>query len=262
MPWSKKPTPLKIVVIGEAQVGKTCFIDMVGTSSTWSSKVTSTIRYVCVSIIKTNLVQFLEGKHFIRHPIDEPLTRTFTFASTTYNLQLTDLDLSGSISPDYLVVLDTYIAAAEGIILLYDITSRYSFDRVTKETYMRVWHARNTVFRKTGDLGKMEGLKKRFGCVVVGNKRDLVNGEDGEKKRGIDKEEAEQWAESQGFRGLEVSSNNREEVEEAVNMLVKSVERAKRMDNRDDEDSRAAGKGSSTRRSVGALLKKAFSGST
>jgi signal recognition particle receptor subunit beta len=29
MPWSRKPAPLKIVVIGEAQVGKTCFIDMV-----------------------------------------------------------------------------------------------------------------------------------------------------------------------------------------------------------------------------------------
>jgi uncharacterized protein YchJ len=126
---------------------------------------------------------------------------------------------------------------------------------------MRVWDARNTVFRKTGDQGKMEGLKKRFGCVVVGNKKDLVNGEHGEEKREIDKEEAEQWADSQGFRGLEVSSNNREEVEEAVNALVRSVERAKRMDNRDDEDSRAAVRGSGTQRSV-ALLKKAFSGST
>ena len=159
-------------------------------------------------------------------------------------------------------MLDTYIAAADGIVLLYDITSRHSFDRVTNRTYMHVWDARNTVSRKTGDQGKMEGLKKRFGCVVVGNKKDLVTGEGGEDKREIDKEEAEQWAESQGFRGSQVSSNNREEVEEAVNALVRSVERAKRMDNRDDEDSRNAGKGSGTQRSIGALLKKAFGGST
>ena len=159
-------------------------------------------------------------------------------------------------------MIDSYIAAADGIVLLYDITSRHSFDRVTNRTYMHVWDARNTVSRKTGDQGKMEGLKKRFGCVVVGNKKDLVNVEDGEKKREIDTEEAEQWAESQGFRGLEVSSNNREEVEEAVNLLVKSVKRARRMDNRDDEDSRATGKGSSNQRSVGGLLKEAFGGST
>ena len=159
-------------------------------------------------------------------------------------------------------MIDSYIAAADGIVLLYDITSRHSFDRVTNRTYMHVWDARNTVSRKTGDQGKMEGLKKRFGCVVVGNKKDLVNVEDGERKREIDKEEAEQWAESQGFRGLEVSSNNREEVEEAVNLLVKSVKRARRMDNRDDEDSRATGKGSSNQRSVGGLLKEAFGGST
>jgi GTPase SAR1 family protein len=170
-----------------------------------------------------------------------------------------DLNVTASVSDDYRVVMDAYIAGADGIVLLYDVTDRDSFDRVTDETYVHIWGARNTVFRKQGDMGKMEGLKKRFGCVVVGNKSDLVG--DDEAKRRVDKGEARGWAESQGFRAFEVSSNDRGEVEDVVKALVKSVRKANWMDEQDDRDSRDAGKGSDSKRLVGVLFKKAMGSS-
>ncbi len=77
----------------------------------------------------------------------------------------------------------------------------------------------------------MQGMKKRFGCVVVGNKKDVVD--DNEELREVKKEMAEQWAASQGFRHFEINSHKRGEVEDVVRALVDSVQRARRMDARD-----------------------------
>jgi GTPase SAR1 family protein len=186
---------------------------------------------------------------------------TLTAENKQYIFSLMDLNVTTSVSDEYRVIMDSLIAGTDAIILLYDITSRDSFDRVTNDMYVHIWHARNTVFRKQGDTGKMEGLKKRFGCVVVGNKLDLVVGEGVDQtKRQTKKGEAGDWAESQGFKAFEVSSNDRGQVEEAVKALVASWRKAKWMDDQDDKDSRDAGKGSETKSSVGALLKKAIGG--
>jgi predicted GTPase len=83
----------------------------------------------------------------------------------------------------------------------------------------------------------MQGLKKRFGCVVVGNKKDIIDRDEG--KRQVKKEMADQWASSQGFRHIEISSNERKEVEDAVQALVDSVQRARRMDAKDIRDSKS-----------------------
>lgn len=89
----------------------------------------------------------------------------------------------------------------------------------------------------------MQGLKKRFGCVVVGNKKDIIDRDEG--KRQVKKEMADQWASSQGFRHIEISSNERKEVEDAVQALVDSVQRARRMDAKDIRDSKSDVKGRS-----------------
>ena len=189
--------------------------------------------------------------------MNEPMTRNFTHVSTTYTLQFMDLDLSGSIAPTYRDVLDAYIASADGIILLYDIASKYSYERVTNEVYFHAWECRDTVYRRDGKDGKMWRSKKRFGLVLVGNKKDLIHGQDAEAKREVNKYEAEEWAECQGFRGLEVSSYKREEVEEAVKALVASVEKAKRQEARDDRDSKEEGK-DTAQDSIATRLKKAM----
>ncbi|KAL1796565.1 hypothetical protein ACET3X_005105 [Alternaria dauci] len=155
----KEPSPLKIVVLGEELVGKTCFIDM-----------------------------FLKGKHFISHgPIDsEPISRNIS-----------------DISPRYREVLDAYIASADGVVLLYDVTSLFSFDHLIQNTYLQIWQCRNTVFTKDGTDGRMQGVKKRFGCVVVGSKKDIID--EDKRKRQVKKEMADQWASSQGFRHIELA---------------------------------------------------------
>ncbi|CAN9298997.1 unnamed protein product [Alternaria alternata] len=104
-----------------------------------------------------------------------------------------------------------------------------------------IWQCRNTVFIKDGAEGRMQGLKKRFGCVVVGNKKDIIDRDEG--KRQVKKEMADQWASSQGFRHIEISSNERKEVEDAVQALVDSVQRARRMDAKDIRDSKSDVKG-------------------
>ncbi|KAG9189443.1 hypothetical protein G6011_06311 [Alternaria panax] len=210
----KGPNPLKIVVVGEELVGKTCFIDM-----------------------------FLEGKHFISHgSVDsEPPSRTITHAKETWSLSFIDLNLNSDISPRYREVLDAYVASADGVVLLYDVTSLSTFDHLIQHTYLQIWHCRNTVFIKNGTEGRMQEVKKRFGCVVVGNKNDIVDEDEG--KRQVRKEMADQWAASQGFRHIEVSSNERQEVEDSVRALVDSVQRARRMDARDIRDSKSDVKG-------------------
>ncbi|KAF7677846.1 hypothetical protein GT037_004705 [Alternaria burnsii] len=212
----KEPNPLKIIIFGEELVGKTCFIDM---------------------------LQFLEGKHFISHgPVDsEPLSRTISYANETWSFSFIDLNLNSDISPRYREVLNTYIASADGVVLLYDVTSLFSFDHLIQHTYLQIWQCRNTVFFKDGAEGRMQGLKKRFGCVVVGNKKDIIDRDEG--KRQVKKEMADQWASSQGFRHIEISSNERKEVEDAVQALVDSMQRARRMDARDIRDSKSDVKG-------------------
>lgn len=155
-----------------------------------------------------------------------------------------DIDLQGSISPSYRRVLNEYIGSADGVVLIYDITAQWSWDSLIKYTYPHIYHCRNTIFTKDGTEGRMQGVKKRFGCVVVGNKKDMVD-EDGSKRQ-VKKDMVEQWAASQGFRHVEMSSNERGEVEDVIRTLVDSVQRARRMDARDIGDSRRDGEGGIT----------------
>lgn len=93
-----------------------------------------------------------------------------------------DIDLQGSISPSYRRVLNQYIGGADGVVLIYDITAQWSWDELIKYTYPHIYHCRNTIFTKDGTEGRMQGVKKRFGCVVVGNKKDMVD-EDASKRQ-------------------------------------------------------------------------------
>ncbi|KAF1942831.1 hypothetical protein EJ02DRAFT_308562, partial [Clathrospora elynae] len=109
---------LKIVVFGDTAVGKTCFIDM-----------------------------FLQGKHFIRHSAVElnPLTRDLTVSSQPYTFSFMDLDfymLRDSTAPSYKVFIEKHIAGADGIVLLYEITTKASFELAVNETYRYLWSCR------------------------------------------------------------------------------------------------------------------------
>ncbi|CAN9429787.1 unnamed protein product [Alternaria alternata] len=223
----KEPNPLKIIIFGEELVGKTCFIDMVRNPFV---NILYKHRFFNVKITNSSCSS------------SKASTLSVMVPSTPNHFQEpSHLNLNSDISPRYREVLHTYVASADGVVLLYDVTSLFSFDHLIQHTYLQIWQCRNTVFIKDGAEGRMQGLKKRFGCVVVGNKKDTIDRDEG--KRQVKKEMANQWASSQGFRHIEISSNERKEVEDAVQALVDSVQRARRMDAKDIRDSKSDVKG-------------------
>ncbi|EUC45105.1 hypothetical protein COCMIDRAFT_5681 [Bipolaris oryzae ATCC 44560] len=210
---SKKSESHRIVVLGQSEVGKTCFVDM-----------------------------FLEGRHFISHSAvsSTPSSRHISHSGTSFTLSPRDLDLTGPLSSGYLTIVDEYLRTADGIVLLYDITCKSSFASVTHEFYVHAWTCRDDIGAK--EVGG-HVTKKRFGCVLVGNKRDVIVGEDAAKRQ-VDKNMAEQWASSQGAKHFEITANERSEVEEVVKALVDSIARARRMDQRDKANGATNGRGS------------------
>ncbi|KAE8830810.1 hypothetical protein PTNB85_07397 [Pyrenophora teres f. teres] len=216
------PTPLKVVVMGELSVGKTSFMDM-----------------------------FLHGKQFVRYPLGEEEAmsqRIISHANKDWNLSIVDLVTSIHISTRYREIFHEYLSSADGVVLLYDITDQRSYGNFDSRKYenpiMDMYedglYCRNSVFTKEGTEGRMVGLKKRFGCVLVGNKRDLVDLDEG--KRQVKKEMAEQYAASQGFKHFEISSLDRGEIERVMKALIDKIQKAKWMDARDVEDSKADAK--------------------
>jgi Ras-related protein Rab-39B len=115
-----------------------------------------------------------------------------------------------------------------------------SFASVTHEFYVHAWTCRDDI---SAEEVNGHATKKRFGCVLVGNKRDAIIGENASKRQ-VDKNMAEQWASSQGSKHFEITSSERGEVEEVVKALVDSIARARRMDQR-DKASEATEKGGS-----------------
>lgn len=122
-------------------------------------------------------------------------------------------------------VFDSSIASCQGIVLIYDVTSHESFDLVTQDAYMHVLRLRQAMSTHNPNWGK------RCGFLLVGNKLDLVT--ELPEKRQVEKEMAEEWAQSQGFRHIEVSSKDRHAVDKAMVTLVSSIEVSRRRDERD-----------------------------
>jgi GTPase SAR1 family protein len=118
------------------------------------------------------------------------------------------------------------ISEADGVVLLYDVTSRVSFEKITNEGYLQVLFNRK---QKSRGIQHVSGMQ-RFGCILVGNKADLAA-----EKRQVNKEEAEEWAESQGFEFFELTSNQQEAILEAMESLMRSISISERRDMEDAE---------------------------
>ncbi|KAA8617659.1 putativeras-related protein Rab-39A [Pyrenophora tritici-repentis] len=230
------PTPLKVVVLGDWNVGKTSFMDM-----------------------------FLHGKPFIHYPLGEEEAmsqRTICYANQDWNLSLMDLVTPIHMSSKYREVFHGYLSSADGVILLYDITDRRSFEdpnspehnNPIKDMYEDGLYCRNSVFTRKGTEGGMVGLKKRFGCVLVGNKRDLVDQD--EDKRQVKKEMAQQHAASQGFKHFEISSLDRGEIERVMEALIDRIQKARWMDARDVEDGKSDAKKEKAERGEKTLISR------
>ena len=111
------------------------------------------------------------------------------------------------------------VKEADAVVLLYDITSLESFEYITRQAYDFLWSCRRLV---KGTVGGVPGDERQsFGCVLAGNKLDLVNAKP--DLRAVDQFLAEEWAYTQGFRSIELNSLARSGPEQALKLLVKNV---------------------------------------
>lgn len=198
----------QIVILGESGVGKTCVTD-----------------------------RFLVDQHFVRYdpwnsqPFASEVStqRTLDVDGQLWCLTVADLSTAPlrAQEPTFRTdIFDQILAHADGVILLYDITRKESYDYITNKGYFYVWDTRKT--RRFEDAEDYLTRKQRFGCVLVGNKLDLAD-----KHREVPKELAEEWADMQGLKSYEIDSYKRESIEEVMEVLVKSIKRAEKRDAED-----------------------------
>ncbi|KAJ6538025.1 ras-domain-containing protein [Mycena capillaripes] len=100
----------------------------------------------------------------------------------------------------------SYYRGAAGCLLVYDVTSRRSFDNV------RTWLAD---VRAHADA--------HVSCILVGNKVDLCEGEDATRERAVPTELAAQFAADEGLLFTEASARSGAGVEEAFIRAAEEV---------------------------------------
>lgn len=182
----------------------------------------------------------MDGRHFVPHNAftSQRRIRPLKVKDRTWKTWLMDLSSTTIREADPTLdrlYFERKLARADGIVLLYDITSQQSFDRVTNEVYMYVWSCRCAEGAK-GE--KYVSGSQRFGCILLGNKSDLVK--NWPPLREVSTQMGEEWAQSQGFRHMEVSSNDYDEVEAAITELVRSISLTRKRDMAESEASKAA----------------------
>ena len=113
----------------------------------------------------------------------------------------------------YLSIAFNLLKGAEGIILMYDITKRDTFESIT------------------GWIKSIKEVKgENFPIALIGNKCDL------NEKREVDMEEGENEAKKNGFLFFETSNKDGTNVEEATTALIsKVVELRKKQNTEKDE---------------------------
>ena len=149
----------KIILIGNTQVGKTCFFKKL-TKKIFVEKNISTIGIDKAKITKTLSVH------------EDP----FDSSSPEKEIEFT-IDFFDTAGQErYRAITSTYYKNSQGLLLLYDITNRKSFEDIE-----------NWIKSVVENLGQKEsGSKKNYSLILLGNKSDL------EEKRAISKEEAEE----------------------------------------------------------------------
>ena len=100
----------------------------------------------------------------------------------------------------YRNIASNYIKKADGILLVYNITDKDTFEGV------KVWI--KSIKEESGDSRPI---------ILLGNKSDLND------KRMIKKEVGEDFAENEGIKFYETSCKTGENVEKAINDLVKQI---------------------------------------
>ena len=163
----KKPKKIfyKIILIGDSLVGKTCLFRKL-TKGTYSTKNISTIGMDQTTVTRTISIP--------QDPNDESSPEE----EVDFTIHL--WDTAGQ--ERFRSITSGYFKQSHGLILLYDITNRTSFDNLGK------WIG--AVTETLGDAEKGGNNKKKYAVILMGNKADL------EDKRKVNYEEAEEVCKS------------------------------------------------------------------
>ena len=166
-------SPIHIVTLGESTVGKTAYIN----------------KYV-----DNNFKNTLPTIGFNMY------SKKFSLPNGE-NIKIIFEDTSGQ--ERYHSLSFNFIRKANGIVLMYDITQKNTFETVNNWCN-QIW----------------EYQKKDFPVILLGNKCDLEN------ERQVQREEGEQIANEKGIKFLETSNregiNIKESVKELVDMILKN----------------------------------------
>jgi len=161
---------INLITLGNSTVGKTCYL--VRNTENKFSPALSTIGYNVI----VKKIELKNGK----------------------KVNIKFYDTSGQ--ERYHSLAPNFIKRADGIILMYDITNRESFDTISK-------------WRK--DI--MDYKEKDFPVILVGNKNDL------EDQRQVQKEEGENLAKEFNFKFFEVSNKDGTNIEESSRELINTI---------------------------------------
>ena len=144
----QKKISYKIILIGDSLVGKTCLFKKI-TKGTYSTKNISTIGMDQKSLSKKVIVP------------EDPNNESSPEIEKDFSIHL--WDTAGQ--ERFRSITAGYFKQSHGLILLYDITNRASFDNLEK------W-----ILAVTNVLGQAEpneNNKKHYAVILLGNKADL-----------------------------------------------------------------------------------------
>lgn len=167
-------TEVKLVVLGAGAVGKSC---------------------MTVQLVSHHFIDFYDPT------IEDSYRKQTVIDNETVLLDI--LDTAGQ--DEYSAMRDQYMRTGQGFILVFDVTSRATFDELAT-------FAEQVSRAKDANLGDVP-------LVVVANKCDLAH------LRAVTTTEASDFAASIGAAFIEASAKNRYNVEEAFAQAVREVKR-------------------------------------
>jgi hypothetical protein len=184
--------------------------------------------------------QLIKGHHFARYTgvgIEESRYR-LDLDGELVEADFTDLSSTtirtadATFSPNLFMRI---LSAAAGVILLYDVMSLQSFECITGQAYGYACMLNQYMGEKAG------GRIREY--VLVGTKMDIVQKD--QEQRQVDKELADEWAQSQGMKHVELSTHTKADVEDIARTLIKSIKRARERAKEEqlEENSTSATKG-------------------
>lgn len=110
--------------------------------------------------------------------------------------------ISSSFPDSCLSLTSSYYRGAQGVILVYDVSLRSTFD------HLPTWFSELDTYASSSDVIK----------ILVGNKTDK-----GEEKREVTRKEGEQFAKKMGALFIEASAKTKNGVQEAFGEVVRKV---------------------------------------